>query len=111
MFAIFGCVILVTKRTIVCRCEDLTKEEIIEAIHDGYTDLEELRRKLRIGMGPCQGRVCLPLVKRILEQETGKKVKQESFPTFRPPLVPVSLGSLAELNAESKKKKQSENQE
>ena len=99
------------KKTIVCRCEDLTKEEIIEAIHKGYTDLEELRRELRIGMGPCQGRVCLPLVKRILEQVTGKKVKQESFPTFRPPLVPVSLGSLAKLKAESKKKKQSKEKE
>ena len=99
------------KRTIVCRCEDLTKEEIIEAIQEGYTDLEELRRELRIGMGPCQGRVCLPLVKRILKQVTGEKVKQESFPTFRPPLVPVSLGSLAKSKVESKKKKQSKDQE
>jgi len=100
------------KRTIVCRCEDLTKEEIIEAIQEGYTDLEELRRKLRIGMGPCQGRVCLPLVKRILEQVTGEKVKQVSFPTFRPPLVPVSLGSLADLEkAKVKKKKRTGDEE
>ena len=96
---------MVTKKTIVCRCEDLTKEEIIEAIQEGYTDLEELRRKLRIGMGPCQGRVCLSLVKRILEQVTGEKVKQVSFPTFRPPLVPVSLGSLADLEKAKVKKK------
>ncbi len=95
-----------SKKTIVCRCEDLTKEEIIEAINQGYTDLEELRRKLRIGMGPCQGRVCLPLVKKILEQETGKTVKQDSFPTFRPPLIPVSLGSLAQLK-KSKQHKES----
>jgi NAD(P)H-nitrite reductase large subunit len=96
----------VTEKTIVCRCEDLTKEEILDAIHEGYTDLEELRRKLRIGMGPCQGRVCIPLVKKILEQETGKKVKEESFPTFRPPLIPVSLGSLAKIK-KNKPKKQS----
>jgi NAD(P)H-nitrite reductase large subunit len=91
-----------SKKAIVCRCEDLTKEEIIQAIHEGYTDLEELRRKLRIGMGPCQGRICLPLVKKILEQETGKKVKEESFPTFRPPLVPVSLGALAKQKKSKK---------
>jgi len=103
---------MVTKKTIVCRCEDLTKEEIIEAIQEGYTDLEELRRKLRIGMGPCQGRVCLSLVKRILEQVTGEKVKQVSFPTFRPPLVPVSLGSLADLEkAKVKKKKRTGDEE
>ena len=94
-----------SKKTIVCRCEDLTKEEIIEAIHEGYTDLQELRRKLRIGMGPCQGRVCLPLVQKILEQETGKPVKQESFVTYRPPLIPISLGSLAELKKSHKKKR------
>jgi NAD(P)H-nitrite reductase large subunit len=100
------------KKTIVCRCEDLTKDEIIEAIHKGYTDLEELRRELRIGMGPCQGRVCLPLVKKILERETGKRVDQVSFPTFRPPLVPVSLGSLADLKkAKVKKVKKSSDEE
>ena len=93
-----------TKKTIVCRCEDLTEEEILDAIRKGYTDLEELRRKLRIGMGPCQGRVCLPLVKKILERETGKKVEEESFPTFRPPLIPVPLGSLAKLKKPVKKK-------
>lgn len=95
----------ISNKTIVCRCEDLTKDEIIEAIQEGYTDLEELRRKLRIGMGPCQGRVCIALVKKILEQKTGKFIDHDSLPTCRPPLVPVSLGSLADL----KKKKQNKN--
>jgi NAD(P)H-nitrite reductase large subunit len=80
---------------IVCRCEDITEQNVIDAIHQGYTDLEELRRKLRIGMGPCQGRVCISLVKKILEKETGKKVSVESYPTSRPPVIPISLGALA----------------
>ena len=50
---------------------------LIDAINEGYTDLEELRRKLRIGMGPCQGRVCISLVKNILERETKRKVSEE----------------------------------
>ena len=83
------------KRAIVCRCEDITEQEVIDTIHEGYTDLEELRRKLRIGMGPCQGRVCIPLVKKLIERETGEKVAEESFPTSRPPLIPVPLGALA----------------
>ena len=83
------------KRSIVCRCEDISEEDVVCAIEQGYTDLEELRKKLRIGMGPCQGRVCIQLVVRILEKKTGKKVANIPLPTVRPPLVPVSLGTLA----------------
>jgi NAD(P)H-nitrite reductase large subunit len=54
------------KISIVCRCEDITEEDVIKAIEEGYTDIEELRKKLRIGMGPCQGRVCIQLVAKIL---------------------------------------------
>jgi NAD(P)H-nitrite reductase large subunit len=83
------------KKTIVCRCEDLTLEDVENAIHAGYTDIEELRKKLRIGMGPCQGRVCIQLVQKILEKKTGKKVPIKSLPKVRPPIIPVSLGTLA----------------
>ncbi len=83
------------KRAIVCRCEDIIEEDVVKAIDEGYTDLEELRKKLRIGMGPCQGRVCIQLVTKILEKKTGKKVTKKSLPTSRPPIVPVSLGTLA----------------
>jgi NAD(P)H-nitrite reductase large subunit len=83
------------KRTIVCRCEDISEEDVIHAINEGYSDIEELRKKLRIGMGPCQGRVCIQLVTRIIEKNTGKKIKKIQLPTVRPPLVPVSLGTLA----------------
>ena len=83
------------KRSIVCRCEDISEEDVIHAIEEGYTDIEELRKKLRIGMGPCQGRVCIQLVARIREKKTGKKVANIPLPTVRPPLIPVSLGTLA----------------
>lgn len=82
------------RKAIICRCEDITEDDVIKAIDEGYTDLEELRKKLRIGMGPCQGRVCLHLVKRILERKTGKGISKSSIPTSRPPLIPVPLGSL-----------------
>lgn len=83
------------KRTIVCRCEDLTLEDVENAIDAGYMDLEELRKKLRIGMGPCQGRVCVQLVQKILEKKTGKKMPIKSLQKARPPIIPVSLGTLA----------------
>jgi len=82
-------------KAIVCRCEDISEEDVIKVIDMGYTDLEEIRKKLRIGMGPCQGRVCIQLVTKILERKTGKRVPKKSQPTCRPPVVPVSLGTLA----------------
>jgi len=82
-------------RKIVCRCEDIDEEEIIKAIEEGYTDFEELRKILRIGMGPCQGRTCIPLVLKILAKKTGKKVEDLNKPSFRPPVIPITLGSLS----------------
>ena len=82
-------------KAIVCRCEDITLEDVEKAIDEGYTDLEELRKKLRIGMGPCQGRVCIQIIMKILEKKTGKKISKVNLPKSRPPLVPVSLGTLA----------------
>ena len=82
------------KSAIVCRCEDITEDEVLKTIEQGYTDLEELRKKLRIGMGPCQGRVCIQMVIKILEKKTGKKISKIYIPTSRPPITPVSLGTL-----------------
>jgi len=93
------------KKAIICRCEDLTEEDVLDAIDSGYTDLDELRRFLRIGMGPCQGRVCIPLVKRILEKKTKKKISYKKMPSSRPPIVPVSLGTFTSRNKNEEKKK------
>ena len=81
--------------TILCRCEDITEEDIIMAIEEGYRSLEDLKRKLRLGMGPCQGRTCIPLAMRLLEKKTGIPREKMTIPCSHPPIVPVSLGTLA----------------
>jgi NAD(P)H-nitrite reductase large subunit len=82
-------------RVFICRCEDLTKEEIEQVIDEGYCTLEEIKCKLRLGMGPCQGRGCLLLVKQILCKKTEKKIGEITIPPSRPPIIPVSFGTLA----------------
>lgn len=82
------------KNITVCRCEDLNLAEIESAIDSGFTNFEELRRYLRIGMGPCQGRTCLPLVRTILARKLGENVSNIPFPTRRPPAVNVPFGSI-----------------
>ncbi|UCF11878.1 MAG: (2Fe-2S)-binding protein [Thermoplasmatales archaeon] len=79
----------------ICRCEDLTKEEIDQAIDEGYKTLEELKCKLRLGMGSCQGRGCLLLARRLLCQKTGKSTEEITVPPSRSPFIPVSIGTLA----------------
>ncbi|MGV8982318.1 FAD-dependent oxidoreductase [Clostridium sp.] len=58
---------------IVCRCEGTSKGEIIDAINSivpVYT-VDGIKRRVRAGMGRCQGGFCLPNVMNILCEETG----------------------------------------
>ena len=79
-------------KRIVCRCEDITEQEIIDAIERGYDDLESLKRYLGIGTGACQGKNCLAHVAQILHSR-GKEVKSPI--TSRMPIFPLPLGMLA----------------
>lgn len=81
--------------TIICRCEDITVEEVRAYIEQGVTDLEQLKRLLRVGMGPCQGRTCTPLIINELAKATGKSFKEIPLTVFRQPTTAVKLGVLA----------------
>ncbi len=81
--------------TIMCRCEDITLEQVRDYIRQGITDLEQLKRLLRVGMGPCQGRTCTPLIVNELARATGRPVKDIPLTVFRPLTTPVKLGILA----------------
>ncbi len=80
-----------THPVIICRCNDVTEEDIVNAIRMGFTDPEEIKRLLRVGMGPCQGRTCIPLMLRIIARETGKPITELKPPTARPPLIPIPV--------------------
>jgi NAD(P)H-nitrite reductase large subunit len=78
-------------KIMICRCEDVLLEDVNRAIDEGYTSLEEIKRLLRCGMGPCQGRTCLMLIAQVLSRKTGRQITQMKFPTVRPPVRPVPL--------------------
>ena len=58
---------------IVCRCEEITEGEILQAIHQnpGATDLDGIKRRTRSGMGRCQGGFCSPYIMQLLSRELG----------------------------------------
>ncbi|ASJ02860.1 (2Fe-2S)-binding protein [Thermococcus profundus] len=82
-------------KIIICRCNDVTLKEIEDLIEGGITDIEEIKRLTRIGMGPCQGRTCIPLVISIIARKAGKKPGEIPVPATRVPVRPVMMGVLA----------------
>ena len=81
---------------IVCRCEDITESEILEAIAQGATTADEVKRLTRAGMGHCQGRTCRRLVNQMLAKALGQKPEDQRPITQRAPLQPLTLKALAE---------------
>jgi glycerol-3-phosphate dehydrogenase len=58
---------------IICRCEKITEAEIIQAIKRpvGARSVDAVKRRVRAGMGRCQGGFCSPSVIEILARELG----------------------------------------
>ena len=56
---------------IVCRCEKVTEGEILEAIRSPLPahTVDAVKRRVRAGMGRCQGGFCRPRVMEILSRE------------------------------------------
>jgi len=94
---------------IICRCQDVTEDEISAAIRQGATTIDEIRRLVRAGMGQCQGRTCRRLVAQIISRELKTPPAEIYPPTFRPPNRPVSfeliMAELERQEAENGEKK------
>jgi glycerol-3-phosphate dehydrogenase len=58
---------------IVCRCEQISEGEILDAIrrNPGARDMDSIKRRTRSGMGRCQGGFCGPQVMALLSRELG----------------------------------------
>ena len=80
---------------VICRCEEIEIETIREWIARGYDTFDELKRELRVGMGPCQGRGCRDIIMREISKMTGKTFDAIGTGTIRPPVKPIKLGLLA----------------
>ncbi|MBU9725833.1 NAD(P)/FAD-dependent oxidoreductase [Diplocloster modestus] len=56
---------------IVCRCEEISRGEILDALHSPVpvATVDGIKKRLRPGMGRCQGGFCMPLVAKIISEE------------------------------------------
>ena len=82
---------LATDRTLLCRCEEVTRAEVQAAIREGAGDLSAVKLLTRLGMGACQGRNCGPSTAAMVCSDPGSAGRINP----RPPVKPVVLGAFA----------------
>ncbi len=63
---------------IVCRCEQVSRGEVLDALHRSVPcdTVDGVKRRVRPGMGRCQGGFCGPLVLRIIAEDKGISPEQ-----------------------------------
>ncbi|MEO6747219.1 MAG: (2Fe-2S)-binding protein, partial [Caldimonas sp.] len=83
--------------TVVCRCEEITAQQIVDAVGLGCSGPNQLKAFLRAGMGPCQGRMCGATVTELIAHERGLSPAQTGCYRLRFPARPVTLGELASI--------------
>ena len=84
------------KDIIICRCEDVSLQDIHDVMDEGYTTFEDLKRILRVGMGPCQGNSCGLLVQREIANYLNQPLNKVETHVTRPLITGVKLGSIVE---------------
>jgi len=94
----------VSRKVILCRCEDVTLADVEHAVAAGYVELEEVKRYTGFGTGPCQGKECLREIALALARAAGRAPKELAPFTTRPPLVPTELGLLAGRGAPARRR-------
>ncbi|MEI7884194.1 MAG: (2Fe-2S)-binding protein [Clostridia bacterium] len=79
----------------VCRCEEVTREDILSSIKNGDRSLEAVKKRTRAGMGFCQGRTCKRLIARILSEYYDLPIDTFLPGSIRIPVGPLSLKMIA----------------
>ena len=80
--------------TTICRCEEISRQEIEEGIEFGGTNISTLKVITRAGMGPCQGKMCWPTVARLIADKEGKSVAEIGDVRVRPPIGALAMTDL-----------------
>ena len=77
---------------IICRCQEVTRQEILDAIADGAVTVDGVKRRTRAGMALCQGKTCQRLVAKLIAEQTGRPMAEILPPTSRMPVRRVKIG-------------------
>jgi thioredoxin reductase len=89
---------LADAETVVCRCEDVTKRQLLEAVETlqpTAADASAVKALTRAGMGLCQGRICSANVYELVARGAKARPTEVRHFSSRPPARPVRLAALA----------------
>ena len=68
--------------------------ESIGAVRKQHLDLNAIKKRTRLGMGPCQGKVCEAIAAELSLKE-GVALPDLSSMTIRPPITPIPMSAMA----------------
>jgi thioredoxin reductase/bacterioferritin-associated ferredoxin len=88
-----GAFAAIPPETVVCRCEDITRGTIEQALDKGARDVNQVKSWTRCGMGPCQGRLCGETLAELVAMRCGGR-ETAGMLTGRSPLRPVPYDQL-----------------
>jgi hypothetical protein len=80
---------------VVCRCEEVRAVQVRGVVAQGCLGPNQAKAFLRTGMGPCQGRMCGPVVSELTAEARGVGLDEVGYFRIRPPLKPVTVAELA----------------
>jgi bacterioferritin-associated ferredoxin len=75
----------------VCRCEEVTEEEVRRVVRAGITSVDGIKRATRAGMGLCQSKTCFTGIARIIHEETGIPFEEIEPMRIRIPVRPLKV--------------------
>ncbi|WP_028324031.1 NAD(P)/FAD-dependent oxidoreductase [Desulfatirhabdium butyrativorans] len=87
---------VVTDNTIICRCESVRAGDIRKAVASGAQDIGDIKRRTRLGMGPCQARFCTRSINELLARYGRKQRIADALFRPRTPAKPVRFENMAE---------------
>lgn len=86
-----------TGETLVCRCEEVTAQQVRDTARLGCEGPNQMKAFLRCGMGPCQGRLCGLTVTELIAETRKSTPAEVGYYRLRPPVKPITLAELASL--------------
>lgn len=80
--------------TLICRCEEIRRRELTDALTDGACSLSQAKAWTRAGMGNCQARICGMAMAHLMVGADRAALATLEWFTPRPPVRPVAIEAL-----------------